>query len=39
MNQTGDSIANEVLLVRDNYNGPVLLLEGENDVKFFPPVC
>ena len=35
MNQTGDSIANEVLLVRDNYNGPVLLLEGETDVKFF----
>ena len=35
MNQTGDAIANEVLLVRDKYNGPMLLLEGDNDAKFF----
>lgn len=28
MDQTGDSIANEVLLVRDTYNGSVLILEG-----------
>ena len=35
MDQTGDTIANTVLLIRDKYNGPVLLLEGDNDVKFF----
>ena len=35
MDQTGDTIANTVLLLRDKYNGPVLLLEGDNDVKFF----
>lgn len=35
MNQTGNDIANRVLFERDKYNGPVLLLEGDNDVKFF----
>ena len=35
MDQTGDTIANEVLLIYDQYNGPVLLLEGDNDVRFF----
>ena len=35
MNQTGDDIANAVILERDGYDGPVLLLEGDNDVKFF----
>ena len=35
MDQTGDAIANEVLLVRDTYNGSVLILEGDNDEKFF----
>ena len=35
MDQTRDTIANTVLLIRDKYNGPVLLLEGDNDVKFF----
>ena len=35
MDQTGDTIASEVLLIRDTYKGPVLILEGSNDVKFF----
>ena len=35
MDQTGDAIANEVLLVRDTYNGSVLILEGDNDEKLF----
>ena len=35
MERTGDDIANEVLFERAKYNGPVLLLEGDNDVKFF----
>ncbi len=35
MYQTGDTVANTVLLGRDTYNGPVLLVEGANDVKFF----
>lgn len=35
MDQTGDSIANEVLLVRDKYKGTVLLLEGDSDEKLF----
>ncbi len=35
MHQTGTDIANRVLLERAKYNGPVLLLEGDNDVKFF----
>lgn len=35
MERTGDYIANEVLFERAKYNGPVLLLEGDNDVKFF----
>lgn len=35
MDQTSQSIANEVLLARDKYNGPVLLLEGDSDEKFF----
>ena len=35
MDQTGDTIANEVLFVRDTYKGPVLILEGDNDAKFF----
>ena len=35
MYQTGDTIANRVLLLRDKYKGPVLLLEGDNDEKFF----
>ena len=35
MDQTGDGIANEVLLARDAYKGPVLILEGDNDAKFF----
>lgn len=35
MDQTGASIANEVLLMRAVHDGPVLLLEGDNDVKFF----
>ncbi len=35
MDQTGDSIANEFLLLRDTYKGPVLILEGDNDEKLF----
>lgn len=35
MEQTGQAIANEVLLIRDSYGGPVLLLEGDNDGKLF----
>jgi len=35
MKQTGYEIANEVLLIRAKYKGPVLLLEGDKDVKFF----
>lgn len=35
MDQTGDAIANEVLLIRDTYNGSVLILEGDNDEKLF----
>lgn len=35
MDQTGASIANEVLLMRAVHDEPVLLLEGDNDVKFF----
>ena len=35
MYQTGASIANEVLLMRDVHDKPVLLLEGDNDVKFY----
>lgn len=35
IDQTGDAIANEVLLVRDTYNGSVLILEGDNDEKLF----
>ena len=35
MDQTSDDIANEVLFVRDTYKGPVLILEGDNDAKFF----
>ncbi len=35
MYQTDNTIVNTVLLGRDAYNGPVLLVEGANDVKFF----
>lgn len=35
MDQTGDEIANEILLIRAKYKGPVLLLEGSKDEKFF----
>lgn len=35
MDQTGDEIANEVLLIRAKYKGPILLLEGSKDKKFF----
>ena len=35
MDQTGDTIANEILLIRDKYSGPILLLEGDSDEKFF----
>ena len=35
MDQTGQAIANEVLLIRDSYSGPILLLEGDNDEKLF----
>ena len=35
MEQTSHDIANEILLTRDRDEGPILLLEGDNDVKFF----
>lgn len=35
MDQTGDEIANEVLLIRTKYKGPILLLEGSKDERFF----
>lgn len=35
MDQKVEEIVTEVYLVRDTYNGPVLLVEGANDVKFF----
>lgn len=35
MDQKVEEIVTEVYLVRDTYNGPVLLLEGDNDEKFF----
>ncbi len=35
MDQTGDEIANEVLLIRAKYKGPILLLEGSKDERFF----
>lgn len=35
MEQTVEEIANEIILIRAKYKGPVLLLEGGKDVKFF----
>ena len=35
VDQTADTIANEVLLSRDAYSGTVLLVEGDTDVKVF----
>lgn len=35
MDQTGQAIANEVLLIRNGFRGPVLLLEGDNDEKLY----
>lgn len=35
MDQTGDTIATKVLLIRDAYKGPLLILEGNKDVKLF----